>query len=36
VRYPEEPFEPTSEEAKEALEMAKKIKEFVLNKIILE
>ena len=36
VRYPEEPFEPTLEEAKEALEIAKKIKGFVLNRIVLE
>jgi len=36
VRYPEEPFEPTLEEAKEALEIAKKIKGFVLNRIALE
>ncbi|MCK4475732.1 MAG: HEPN domain-containing protein [Methanophagales archaeon] len=33
IRYPEEWFEPTLEEAKEAFEIAKKIKEFVLNKI---
>jgi len=33
VRYPEEWFEPTLEEAKEAFEIAKKVKEFVLNKI---
>jgi HEPN domain-containing protein len=36
VRYPEEPFEPTLEEAKEALEIAKKIKELVLSRIALE
>ena len=29
VRYPEELLEPTSEEAKEAFEIAKRIKEFV-------
>jgi len=34
VRYPEELLEPTSEEAKEAFEIATKIKEFVLNRIV--
>jgi len=33
VRYPEEWFEPELEEAKKALEIAKKMKEFILNKI---
>lgn len=33
VRYPEEWIEPSLEEAKEAFEIAKKIKELVLNKI---
>ncbi len=33
IRYPEEWFEPSSEEAKEAFEIANKIREFVLNKI---
>jgi HEPN domain-containing protein len=33
VRYPEEPLEPTLGEAKEAFEMAKKIKRFILSKI---
>jgi hypothetical protein len=33
VRYPEEPFEPTLEEAKEAFEIAKKIRNFVSSKI---
>ncbi len=33
VRYPEEWFEPTLEEAKDAFEMAKKIKEFISNRI---
>ncbi|NOR77416.1 MAG: HEPN domain-containing protein [Methanophagales archaeon] len=33
VRYPEDEFEPTLEEAKESFDIAKKIKEFVLNKI---
>lgn len=33
VRYPGESLEPTSEEAKEAFEIAKKIKEVVLNRI---
>ncbi len=32
VRYPEDEFEPTLEEAKESFDIAKKIKEFVLNK----
>ncbi len=36
VRYPEEPLEPTLEEAKEAFEIAKKIMKFVLNRIALE
>jgi HEPN domain-containing protein len=35
IRYPEEPLEPTSEEAKEAFGIAKKIKEFILNRIAL-
>lgn len=33
VRYPEEYFEPTLEEAKEAFEIAKKIKKMVLDKV---
>jgi HEPN domain-containing protein len=33
VRYPEEPLEPTLEEAKEAFRMAKKIRKFVLDKV---
>jgi HEPN domain-containing protein len=33
IRYPEEWIEPTMEDAKEAFEIAKKIKVFVLNKI---
>lgn len=33
VRYPEELFEPTLEEAKESFEIATKIKEFVLSRI---
>ena len=33
VRYPEELLEPTSEEAKEAFEIAKRIRGFVLNRI---
>jgi len=33
VRYPEEWFEPSLEEAKEAVEIAKKMREFVLNRI---
>ena len=33
VRYPDEWFEPTLHDAKESFEIAKKIKEFVLNKI---
>lgn len=33
IRYPEELVEPTIEEAKEAFEMAKKIRDFVLYKI---
>lgn len=33
VRYPEDEFEPTLEEAKESFDIAKKIKEFVFNKI---
>jgi len=33
VRYPEEYSEPTLEEAKEALEIAKRIKKFILEKI---
>ena len=33
TRYPDDWFEPTLEEAKEAHEIAKKVKEFVLNKI---
>jgi len=36
VRYPEELLEPTLEEAKEAFEIAEKMKEFVLNRIALE
>ena len=33
VRYPEDEFEPTLEEAKESFDIAKQIKEFVLNMI---
>ena len=33
IRYPEEWIEPALEEAKEAFEMAKEIREFVLNRI---
>ena len=33
VRYPDDWFEPTGEETEEALEIAKKVKEFVLKKI---
>ena len=33
VRYPDEQFEPTLEEAKEAFMIAEKVREFVLNKI---
>ncbi len=33
IRYPDEAVEPTIEEAKESFEIAKQIKEFVLNKI---
>ena len=33
VRYPEKPSEPTMEEAKEAFNTAKRIKEFILSKI---
>lgn len=33
VRYPEEPLEPSLEEAKEAFEIAKKVKKFVSNRI---
>ena len=36
VRYPEEPFEPTLEEAKDAFEIARKMKEFVLSRITSE
>lgn len=32
IRYPEEWSEPTLEEAKEALETARRVKEFVLNR----
>ncbi|MBU0599591.1 HEPN domain-containing protein [bacterium] len=34
VRYPDDWFEPALEDAKEALEIAKRIKEFVLTRII--
>ena len=33
IRYPDDWFEPTGEEAEEACEIAKKVKEFVLKKI---
>ena len=33
IRYPEEWFEPALEEAGEALEIAKKVREFILNRI---
>ncbi|RLC46204.1 MAG: DNA-binding protein [Candidatus Cloacimonadota bacterium] len=33
VRYPDEWFEPSLKEAKEALEIAKKMKEFILHRI---
>ncbi|HIH96977.1 MAG TPA: HEPN domain-containing protein [Thermoplasmata archaeon] len=33
IRYPEEWIEPTLEEAREAFELANKIREFVLNRI---
>lgn len=33
IRYPEEWSEPTLKEAREAFEIAKKVKEFILNKI---
>lgn len=33
IRYPDDWFEPTQEDVKEAYEIAKKVKEFVLNKI---
>jgi len=33
IRYPDDWFEPEAEDAKEALEIARKVKEFVLNKI---
>lgn len=36
VRYPEELFEPTLEEAKEAFEIAKKTTEFVLSRITMK
>lgn len=36
IRYPEEWLEPALEDAKEAFEIAKKIKGFVLDKIIFE
>jgi len=36
VRYPEELFQPTLEEAEEALEIAKKIKKFILSRITSE
>ncbi|MBL7075398.1 HEPN domain-containing protein [candidate division KSB1 bacterium] len=34
VRYPDDWFEPSLEEAKDAFKIAKKIKEFILNRII--
>ncbi|NQS98874.1 MAG: HEPN domain-containing protein [candidate division Zixibacteria bacterium] len=34
IRYPEEPLEPTLKEAKEAFEMAKKIRGFVLSRLL--
>lgn len=34
IRYPEEWIEPTLEEAREAFEIANKIREFILNRII--
>ena len=36
VRYPEELFEPTLEEAREAFKIAKKTEEFVLSRIVLK
>ncbi|MEM5821373.1 MAG: HEPN domain-containing protein [Candidatus Aenigmatarchaeota archaeon] len=33
IRYPEEFYMPSIEEAKEAIEIAEKVKEFVLNKL---
>ena len=33
VRYPDDWYEPTSEETKQAIEIAKRIKEYVLRKI---
>jgi HEPN domain-containing protein len=36
VRYPEESFEPTLKEAKEAFEIANKIKKYVLRQITLK
>ena len=36
IRYPEEPFEPTLEEAKEAFEITGKMKGFVLSRMALE
>lgn len=33
IRYPDDWFEPTLDEAKEVYEVAKQVKEFVLNKI---
>lgn len=36
VCYPEEEFAPTLEEAKESFEIAKKIKEFILDRITFE
>ncbi len=35
IRYPDEYFEPTLKEAKEAFEIAKKMREFILDKINL-
>lgn len=34
IRYPEEPLEPTLKEANEAFEAAKKIREFILSKLL--
>ena len=36
IRYPDDYFEPTIQEEKEAFEIAKKIKEFILNRINLK
>ncbi len=33
IRYPEEPMEPSLEDAREALEVTKRIKDFILDKV---